>query len=79
MRGGEGAIAEMLEKEEWERERVRQRKQTRQRLQCVSGQRGVSECSPPLFSRVKTPGGLSAPGSVIYHQSGEAGPPLWPM
>lgn len=62
-----------------EGERVRQRKQTRQRLQCVSGQRGVSECSPPLFSRVKTPGGLSAPGSVIYHQLGEAGPPLWPM
>lgn len=27
----------------------------------------------------KTPGGLSAPGAVIYHQSGEAGPPLWPM
>lgn len=64
---------------EGERESARQRKQTGQRLQCVSGQRGVSECSPPLFSRAKTPGGLSAPGAVIYHQSGKAGPPLWPV
>lgn len=69
-------MVEMLEREE---ERVRakeQKKQTGQRLQCVSGQRGVSECSPPLFSRARAPGGLSAPGAVIYHQSGEAGPPL---
>lgn len=48
----EGAIAEMLEREketERERERASQRKQTGQRLQCVSGQRGVSECSTPLW------------------------------
>ena len=39
---------------------------------CVSGQQGVSECSPPLFSGVKTPEGLSAPGAAIYHQSGKS-------
>lgn len=32
-----------------------------------------------FYTAVKTPGGLSAPGAVIYHQSGEAGPPLWPV
>lgn len=80
-RGGErgrGSNCVDVRKREGEGERARQRKQTGQRLQCVSGQRGVSECSPPLFSRAKTPGGLSAPGAVIYHQSGEAGPPLCP-
>lgn len=36
-----------------EPERRGQRKQTGQRLQCVSGQRGVPECSPPLFSTAR--------------------------
>lgn len=79
-RGGRGSNCGDVRKREGEGEREpgRENKQDRGCSVCqVSGefQNVLHRCS---LER-KTPGGLSAPGAVIYHQSGEVGRPLWPM
>lgn len=68
----------MLEREVRERERGRENKQDRGCSVCQVSrdfQNVLHRCS----TEQKTPGGLSAPGAVIYHQSGGAGPPICSM
>lgn len=70
----------MLEREketERERERESQSEKTNRTEAAVCVRSAGS--FRMFYTAVKTPGGLSAPGAVIYHQSGEAGPPLWPV